>query len=159
MKKTPLATITIIGLIGSLASIYALFYSGDFSQVSDGNNSPVFSNTKGSITINNYEKTNEEQCSKAPKIKQDMDYDLARELIKNAGWQSPSLPTYGYSPDDVKVTSECMTTEICNKYPEIDACGSGHCTMLFSDCKNKKLNIHTYGSLGDGAYIMSWGIE
>ena len=42
MKKTPLATITIIGLIGSLASIYALFYSGDFSQISDGNNSPVF---------------------------------------------------------------------------------------------------------------------
>ena len=93
-------------------------------------------------------------------IKQYMEYDIARKIILEAGWQSPSIPPYGYANDHPKVISECAgDTELCNKYPEIDSCGSGYCRMQFSDAYERQLTIITYGELGNGAYIDSWKIK
>lgn len=89
---------------------------------------------------------------KAPKLKQGMQYKVARRIAISAGFQAPALPAYGYSEKDPKVISECDgDVQLCNKYPEIDSCGSGNCAMEFSDAYGNTLRIITYGELFDGS--------
>lgn len=96
------------------------------------------------------------QCD-APKaaITQGMDYAAARQQIIAAGWQAPSLGAYGYKEDDDKVRSDCFNSvEICNAFPEIEACsGQGNCAMTFADAYGNTLRVITYGALDRGAMV------
>lgn len=89
---------------------------------------------------------------KARRLKQGMAYAVARKAILSLHFQAPTLPAYGYEPDDQKVTSERFgSLELCNKYPEIKACsGQGHCNMAFSDAYGNVLTVSTYGDISDG---------
>jgi hypothetical protein len=102
------------------------------------------------------------QC-KTPDIplKQGSDYSGSRDALISVGWQTPSLSAYGYKEGDAKVVSDCFNSvEICNAYPEIESCsGQGQCMMMFSDAFGNKLEVITYGELGNGAEIISFSIE
>lgn len=89
---------------------------------------------------------------KAPRLKQGMEYRTARKITLSAGFQTPALPAYGYSEKDEKVISECSSdVALCNRYPEIDSCGSGNCAMIFTDAYRNQLRIVTYGEISDGS--------
>jgi hypothetical protein len=94
-------------------------------------------------------------------IKQGMTYSDARAVIISAGWQAPSLSAYGYKDGDDKVVSNCFNSvDICNAYPEIESCsGQGQCLMLFSDAFGNKLEVITYGQLGNGALVTGFNVE
>lgn len=98
----------------------------------------------------------------APRISQGMNYGKARRIAIAAGFQTPSLPAYGYSKDDPKVVSECFgNPTLCNKFPEIDSCsGQGQCTMKFSDAYGTTLSISTYGPLDqNGPTVTSFDVS
>jgi hypothetical protein len=101
-------------------------------------------------------------CS-GPRITQGMEYVDARKIVIASGFQAPSLPAYGYSSKDEKVISECSgDVDMCNRYPEIDACsGQGYCNMVFYDMSGNQLTITTYGdlSINNDAQIDSFELE
>ena len=88
---------------------------------------------------------------KAPKLKQGLPYTQARKIILKSGFYTPKPPAYGYSETDEKVGSDCETVAICNKYPEIESCGTGNCRMTFTDAYGNNLLVFTYGELADGS--------
>ena len=88
---------------------------------------------------------------KAPSVRQGMPYTRARDIALKSGFFAPVLPSYGYSKEDKKVAAECDgNIALCNKYPEIDSCGSGHCKMTFTDAYGNTFAILTYGDISDG---------
>jgi hypothetical protein len=97
-------------------------------------------------------------CAAPHGIKQGMDYNQARSLVLNGGFQSNPLPAYGYSATDQKVISDCATVNICNAYPEIDSCGTGHCKMTFHDAHGNRLSIFTYGELSKDAAVTNFEV-
>jgi hypothetical protein len=98
---------------------------------------------------------------KAPSLKQGLDYDKAREIVIDAGFQAPLRPVHGYAENDEKVISECYgQVDICNRYPEIVSCsGNGHCRMEFTDAYGNKLFVFTYGAIGTSGDNMVSGFQ
>lgn len=98
---------------------------------------------------------------KAPGLRQGMNYTAARKIVINRGFQAPALSAYGYSESDEKVVSECNgDVELCNRFPEIDSCGSGHCLMKFRDAYGNTLSISIYGDLSHGyAQVESFDLK
>lgn len=93
------------------------------------------------------------------RLRKDMPYSQGKKLLVGAGWQYNSLPAYGYSETDPKVNSDCFgSVEICNSYPEIDACsGQGYCKMLFYDHFGNSLSVTTYGPLmSPELHVIGW---
>jgi len=96
------------------------------------------------------------------KLRKNMPYQDAKNLLVNAGWQYASLPAYGYSETDPKVRSECFgEVKICNEYPELSACsGQGYCQMSFYDHLGNVLSVTTYGSLlSEELHVIGWSLN
>ncbi len=99
------------------------------------------------------------QCLQIP-LRMNMGYTEAKQKLVDLGWQYESLPAYGYQETDEKVISQCVTIDVCNEYPEIDVCGSGHCSMLFNDHLGNFLSVTTYGDLeSNTAYVTGWQLN
>jgi hypothetical protein len=93
------------------------------------------------------------------KLQKNMSYSEAKKILVKAGWQHADLPAYGYSKKDQKVISECFgQVRLCNDYPELLSCsGQGYCRMSFYDHFGNKLQVVTYGNLGDkGVSVLRW---
>jgi hypothetical protein len=97
------------------------------------------------------------------RIKKEMLYLEAREILINAGWQSViAHSTPNGTPICFKVQEQndesLANSEAC-KYKEIDSCsgtGMGFCAMGFFDGKETYLSITTSGGEPPDAEIFSW---
>lgn len=96
------------------------------------------------------------------KLRKDMPYQDAKEILVNAGWQYATLPVYGYRETDEKVRSDCFgEAKICNDYPELETCsGQGYCKMSFYDHFGNILSVTTYGSLmSKKLHVIGWSLN
>jgi hypothetical protein len=96
------------------------------------------------------------------KLRKNMLYHDAKNILVDAGWQYVNLPAYGYTETDQKVISECFgKVSICNEYPEIEACsGQGYCKMSFYDHFGNVLSVTTYGSLREKELqVIGWSLS
>lgn len=91
------------------------------------------------------------------KLRKNMPYQEAKNLLVNAGWQYANLPAYGYQATDRKVISECSgQVKFCNDYPELSSCGQGYCAMTFYDHFGNVLSVTTYGR---DMNVIGWSLK
>lgn len=149
----------LLGMISEANYILVENPNGEIIAKFDGSGSAAALRNYADCLTRDWKNSEGSQSCISPLIKEDMKYLDARKIIMSHGYMTQDIPAYGYKSTDEKVMSECQSVDICNRYPEIDSCGTGHCKMSFRDINGNKLYIFTYGELDNGAYVTGFELS